>query len=75
METTIRAKFNRGVIEPLETLEIEEGREVLITVREVNSKDRFLKAAGGWKETVDCEKLIKDIYNNRLLRTRPEPKV
>ena len=75
METTIRAKFNRGVIEPLERLEIEEGKEVLITVREVDSEDRFLKAAGGWKGTVDCEKLIKDIYNDRLLRTRPKAKL
>lgn len=75
METTIRAKFNKGVIKPLGKLKIKEGEEILITVRDFGPKDRFLKAAGGWKETVNCEKLIRDIYRDRLLRTRPEPKI
>ena len=53
---------------------LKEGKEVLITVKEPDSEDRFLKAAGGWKGTIDCEKLIKDIYEDRLLKTRPETK-
>ncbi len=75
METTIMAKFNKGVIKPLGKLKIKEGKEILITVKEFSPKDRFLKAAGGWKETINCEKLIKDIYRTRLLKTRPEPKI
>ena len=75
MQTTIRAKFNHGVIKPLEKLEMEEGKEILVTVNEFNSENRFLKAAGGWKGTLDCEKLIEDIYDDRLLKTRPEPKL
>ncbi len=32
MEKTIRARFNKGVIEPLEKLDLEEGTEVNITI-------------------------------------------
>lgn len=75
METTIMARFNKGVIKPLGKLKIKEGKEILITIKELGPKDRFFKAAGGWKETINCEKLIKDIYTDRLLKTRPEPKI
>lgn len=75
MEKTIRAKFKGGIIEPLEKLEIEEDKEVLITIKELPSEDRFVKAAGGWKGTIDCEKLIEDIYKDRLLKTRSEVKL
>lgn len=27
--------------------------------------DAFRVSAGGWKHTVDCEKLLKDIYDDR----------
>ena len=75
MEKTIKVKFKKGIIEPLEKLELEEGKEFLITIKELPLKDGFKKAAGGWKETIDCEKLIEDIYKDRLLRTRPEVKL
>ena len=75
MEKTIKARFKDGVIEPLEKLHIEEGREIVITINDLPSEDRFEKALGGWKETIDCEKLIEDIYNDRILRTRPEVKL
>jgi len=68
MERTIRAKFKNGIIVPLEKLELEEGKEFLITVRELSiSEDRFEKAMGSWKGTIDCEQLIKDIYESRRL--------
>jgi predicted DNA-binding antitoxin AbrB/MazE fold protein len=75
MEKTIRAKFSKGVIEPLEELDLEEGKEILVTIKEPSLDDRFLRAAGAWKGTIDAEKLIEDIYNDRLLTTRPEPKL
>lgn len=66
MERTIRAKFKNGVIEPLEELDLEEDKEILITVRApMISEDRFEKAMGSWKGTIDCDKLIKDIYESR----------
>ena len=59
----------------MEKLKLKEGKEGLITVKELEPGDRFLKVAGCWKGIIDCEKLIKDIYNDRLLKTRQGPKL
>lgn len=79
METMIRAKFSHGVIEPLEKISLEEGTEVNITISVPHkTKDviETLKAtAGAWKGTIDAEKLKRDIYSDRLIQTRPEPKL
>ena len=37
--------------------------------------EAFLRSAGSWKGLVDTERLIRDIYENRLISTRPEPKL
>ena len=78
MEKTIRAKFSKGVIKPLEKVDIEDGKEVFVTIIEVPTflkEDAFERSAGGWKGTIDAEKLIKDIYRDRLISTRKEPKL
>ena len=70
MDRTIKAKFKNGVIEPLENLDIKEDEELLVTVRSlVAPEDRFKRAMGSWRGTVDCEQLIKDIYDSRWLST------
>ena len=71
MEKTIKAKFKKGIIEPLEKLEIEEGSEISITIRELSKENRFARSAGSWKDLVDCEKLLKDISKSRKI-TSPE---
>lgn len=35
----------------------------------------FEKSAGSWKGTIDAEKLIENIYAERLVQTRKEPKL
>jgi predicted DNA-binding antitoxin AbrB/MazE fold protein len=78
MGKTIKARFSKGVIEPMEKIDIAEGKEITITIIEIPStreKDAFEKSAGGWKGTIDAEKLIKDIYEDRLISTRNEPKL
>ena len=78
MGMTIRAKFSKGVIKPLEEIDITEGKEITVTSKEVPlkiKKDAFERAAGAWKGTIDAEKLIKNIYTDRLLSTREEPKL
>jgi predicted DNA-binding antitoxin AbrB/MazE fold protein len=80
MEKTIRAKFKKGVIEPLEKLELKEGEEVEVTLSTPSRVKKALEAirstAGAWKETIDCEELIKDIYESRRLSARrPEVKL
>ena len=82
MGTTVRARFVNGRLEPADPLDLPEGAEVIITIGELPvSKDdpkaieRFRRAAGSWKGTIDAEGLIRNIYADRLLNTRPEPKL
>jgi predicted DNA-binding antitoxin AbrB/MazE fold protein len=78
MAETIRARVRAGMLELLETINLPEGTEVTVTIREdapIADREAFRRAAGGWKDTVDAEALIKNIYESRLLSTRPVPKL
>jgi predicted DNA-binding antitoxin AbrB/MazE fold protein len=78
MAGTVRARVGRGVLELLEKVDLPEGKEVSVTILDVPSttdKEAFRRAAGGWKGTVDAEALIKNIYADRLIPTRPVPKL
>jgi len=76
---TIRARFKNGVIEPLESLELKDGEEIVLTImRQAEIKeghDAFKESRGGWKGLIDCEKLKRDIYESRSIQTRPEVKL
>ncbi|MGA9055588.1 MAG: antitoxin family protein [Terriglobia bacterium] len=77
MGGTIRARVKGGVLELLETTDLPEGKEVLITVigvAEDPDDEAFLRSAGSWKGLIDAEKFIRDVYEDRLLNTREEPK-
>src|SRR5437762_10583583 len=78
MGETIRARVRGGILEPLEKVDLPEGKEVLVTIIGVpaqGNRDAFRRAFGSWKGTIDAEKLIRDIYEDRLISTRPEPKL
>lgn len=78
MGRTIRARVKNGCLEPLEKLGLPEGMEVEITIHEVvpsGEPDALESTAGGWKGLVDCEKLKRDIYADRLIQTRPVPRI
>ena len=78
MGSTIRARVKGGVLEPLEKVDLPEGKEVLITVVSVAEDpddEAFLRSRGGWRGLIDADKLIKDIYEDRLIDTREEPKL
>jgi predicted DNA-binding antitoxin AbrB/MazE fold protein len=74
---TIRARFSKGVFEPLEpevTTALHEGEEVLLTVSTPASgdlADPIAGTAGAWKGLVDGETLKRHIYADRLVTTRP----
>ena len=77
---TIRARMKGGMLEPLETLDLPEGKEVTVKILDVPSEtavDAFRHAAGGWKGTIDADELIKNIYAyaDRLISTRPQPRL
>lgn len=78
MARSIKVRFSKGIIEPLEKLEFEEGKEMIITISEISypKAENFLEAlkdtSGGWKDLIDAEELKKNIYADRLVSTRPE---
>ena len=75
MGSTIRARVRGGVLEPLEPLELEEGKEVTLTIAPVLAKphtDWLSRTEGGWVGLVDGEKLKKDICESRSSGMRPE---
>ncbi len=78
MIKTIKARFTKGRIEPLEKVDIAEGEEITVTIEEIPKKeagDPLDTTFGGWAETIDCEELKKNIYADRLISTRPEVKL
>ena len=79
MAKEIRARFSKGVIEPLEAVDLQEGEEVRVIIPERPAGKGMIEAlrasAGGWKGLVDAEALKRNIYADRLISTRPEPKL
>ncbi len=75
---TIRIRSRGGMPEPLEKVDLPEGKEILVTILDVPVErdfEAFRRAAGGWKGTIDAETLIRNIYADRLVSTRPEPRL
>lgn len=76
---TIKARYSKGVIEPLEKIDLEEGKEISVTIINIPSiygkRDALAASAGGWKGLIDAEELKRNIYNDRLVSTRPEVKL
>ena len=78
MSRTIRARVKQGLLEPLEAIEIPDGTEVTVTIVDVPSAEdfeAFRRAAGSWRGTVDANELIRNIYADRRIATRPEPRL
>lgn len=78
MGTTVRARVKGKMLEMLGNVHLPEGKEVTVTILEVPShedREAFRAAAGAWKGTIDAEALICNIYHDRLLSTRPEPRL
>jgi hypothetical protein len=78
MGTTVRARVKGKMLEMLGNVNLPDGKEVTVTILEVPSREgheAFYAAAGAWKGALDAEALIRDIYHDRLLSTRPEPRL
>ena len=78
MARTIRARFANGVLEPLERLDVPEGEVLTITIIRLPVKEcggGLERSAGGWKGLIDAEELKRNIYADRLISTRPEPRL
>ena len=79
MIASVKAKFSNGVLTPLEPLDLDEGEEVLVSIEDTRSPERGVRAlrtaAGAWKGTHDPDELLRNIYSDRLVNSRPEPKI
>jgi hypothetical protein len=78
MRSTVRARVRAGMLALLDDINLPEGTEVTVTILDEPSaadREAFQRAAGGWKETVDADTLLKNISESRVLSTRPVPKL
>ena len=76
MTTTIRARMKGGIIEPLDRIDFPEGQDMMITILtppSITDQEAFRRSAGRWHGTSDPQKLIDDIYADRLVATRSAP--
>lgn len=79
MYRTIKARFTKGVLVPLEELRLSEGQEVRISLDDkplltTEEKLEGLKSvAGAWKGKVDGEALKEGIYDARRIGSRLPP--
>ena len=79
MTTNVKARYSNGALVPLEPLDLEEGKEVTVSIEDVRPPGNALHVlqavAGAWKGTHDPEELLRNIYSDRLVNARPEPKI
>ena len=77
--TSVKARFSNGVLTPLEPLDLEEGKEVMVSIADAPPPDKAIHAlraaSGAWRGTHDPEELLRNIYSDRLVNSRPEPKI
>ena len=75
----VMANYSKGVLVPQERFELEEGKEVVVSVGETASEDGAVKslkeAAGGWIGMHDPEQLKRMIYEARINGSRQPPEL
>lgn len=75
---SVRARVPGGSLDLLDPVPLRDGDEVLVTISQPVSAadmDAMRRAAGSWKGMVDTDALIANIYADRLVATRPSPRV
>ena len=76
MIANVKARYENGVLTPLEPLDLEEGREVMVSIDlepQFSNEERLQitqSAAGGWKGSHDPEELKRMLYEARLTGSR-----
>lgn len=79
MGKTVRARYSKGLIEPLEAVDVPEGTEISVTILDLpalpEGVDALEATFGGWKDLIDAEELKRNIYADRLAGNRPEVKL
>ena len=79
MIESIKARYSKGVIVPMEALDIEEGADLSITIDirpPLSDEERInltKSAAGSWKGSGDPGELKRTLYEARLRGSRVQP--
>ena len=71
-----RARYTKGVLEPLEAIDLEEGEEVSVSIQKPSPKhdpEAMRAGAGGWVGQHDPEELKRMIYESRITGSREPP--
>jgi hypothetical protein len=75
---TVRARVRGGSLDLLDRIPLQEGDEVIVSISEpapARDIDALRRAAGAWKNLVDADALIANIYADRLVTTRRSPSI
>lgn len=79
MSKTVRARFKSGMLELLDRVDLPEGKEVSITILDVEGQHdvgAFERSAGSWKGLVDADAWIKQVDTDRRRPSdRPIPRL
>ena len=79
MSGTVRARFKAGVLELLEEVNLQEGKDVSVTIIETptaTDADGLRRSAGGWKGLLDADAFIEQVYEDRSRPSnRPIPRL
>lgn len=72
----IKARYKRGIFEPLEPVDLPEDEVIDIPLPEKKPEDdaAFLSSLGSWKDLVP-EDFIKEVYERRVSGSRPAIKL
>lgn len=90
MPVTVKVKYANGVLTPLEPLDLADAeyRVILadapvadppdapaVTPETTAAEAAFQSSLGAWRGTHDPEELIRQLYADRLVNSRPEPQL
>lgn len=77
MVTTFKGRIANGVLTPVDGTKLPEGKEVVATISTIAqpSPDWLDRIAGSWADIIDCDRLERDIYESRLILSRPAPEL
>lgn len=72
----VRAKVSHGKIEPLEDVELTEGEEVVILLKQPSKSAEEVRAmlkrtSGAWKGKLDFDAYLEDLYASRRQSSPP----
>ena len=90
MPVTVKVKYANGVLTPLEPLDLADAeyRVILddapvadppdataVAPETTAAEAAFQNSLGAWRGTHDPEELIRQLYADRLVNSRPEPRL